>query len=243
MTTTKKRARWTFILLATSGLIGVLFMGGMYVKNVMMTRPNFWEWQIKQYERRERRKFPPKGGILFIGSSSIRYWKTLKRDMKPLPVINRGFGGSHIRHILHYDERIVFPYKPKIVVIYSGENDLSAGVSVEKVVTHLELVITKIRQRLPGTRFFYISIKPSLLRYRRWPLFKVANASIKSWIATQKDVEYIDVSKAMHTSSGRLRRDIFVWDRLHMNRKGYKLWTPIVRTRVMKTWQQLNSKK
>jgi hypothetical protein len=53
------------------------------------------------------------------------FWRTLADDMKPLDVINRGFGGSQIAQVNHYVARIVINYRPRAVVLYAGENDLS----------------------------------------------------------------------------------------------------------------------
>ncbi len=90
--------------------------------------PAFWEGEIRRLEKQDRRAMPPAGGTVFTGSPSIRFWKTLTQDMAPLPVVNRGFGGSQIHQVTHYARRIISPYKPRIVVLYAGENDIAGQV-------------------------------------------------------------------------------------------------------------------
>jgi lysophospholipase L1-like esterase len=127
--------------------------------------PAFWEWEIRRFERANRRAMPPSGGIVFTGSSSIRFWKTLEADMAPLPVVNRGFGGSQIHHITHYADRIVLPHKPKIVVLYAGENDI-AGVKFSKkksaadVLEAFKRFCEVVHAELPQTLIIFVSIKP-----------------------------------------------------------------------------------
>ena len=99
----------------------------------------YWVKRIRSYNRldgfdedidkfldQDRIDPPPENAFLFIGSSSIRLWKTLEEDMKPLKIINRGFGGAQISHVIHHFEVIVKPYNPKAIVFFCGTNDLTA---------------------------------------------------------------------------------------------------------------------
>jgi len=71
---------------------------------------------------------PPKsGGIVFTGAFTHTALETLVAEMKPLDVINRGFGGSQYTDLNQYAKRIVIAYRPRAVVAYEGDNDLAAG--------------------------------------------------------------------------------------------------------------------
>src|SRR6478752_1255994 len=97
------------------------------------TRGDLWEKEIEAFEAADRVKMPGTGGVLFIGSSSIRVWKTAESDFADLMAVNRGFGGSHLEDVIFYAPRIVLPYKPKLIVLYAGENDQTAGKTVDRV--------------------------------------------------------------------------------------------------------------
>src|SRR5438552_276299 len=115
---------WASLVLAA--LAGIVLVGtALWVRLLIrMQRPEFWEFQIRAFEEADRLRAPEPGSIVFIGSSTIRLWRTLERDMAPLRVVNRGFGGCHLAHVNRYAERIVVPYRPRAVVVYAGENDL-----------------------------------------------------------------------------------------------------------------------
>jgi len=127
------------IALTTVLVLAVLFILVRKTAQAIRGDPTFWEWQIRRFEREDLRRKPAMGGIVFTGSSSIRFWKTVEEDMAPLTVINRGFGGSQIHQVTYYAERIVLPYKPKIVVLYAGENDI-AGVKFSRKKTAEEVL-------------------------------------------------------------------------------------------------------
>lgn len=219
------------------GLLGLLLVG-FIPKRKLVRRALFWAPQIRLFERLDKRRPPKPGGILFTGSSSIRYWRSLKRDMAPLPVMNRGFGGSYLYHVLYYTDRIVLPYRPRLIVLYAGENDISGGICADQLLKHLKKFVKKVHKHLPKTRIFYVSVKPTVLRRRHWKRMKQINQGLKAWIDKQKQVEYIDIATPMLSSKGQPRRDILIWDRLHLNRKGYRLWTSIIKPRLQKAWKK-----
>jgi lysophospholipase L1-like esterase len=114
-------------------------------------RPQLWQHQIAGYERADRASSPRPGVIVFAGSSSIRLWKTLPEDMKPLEVINRGFGGAQMAHVSYYARRILTPYRPRAVVLYAGENDLLLGRSPESVLSDIKQLVSILHSELPET--------------------------------------------------------------------------------------------
>lgn len=171
---------------------------------------------------------PPRGGILFVGSSSIRLWKTLKQDLPDLPVLNRGFGGSQVIDSVNYADRIVFPYKPRHIVIYAGGNDINAKKTPEQVFADFRAFVAKVHAQLPRTRISYISIAPNPARWSQIVQVREANRLIEEFTRTDKRLGYIDTHQHMLGADGQPKPDIFVDDRLHMNPRGYEIWTRVV---------------
>ena len=171
------------------------------------------------------------GRIVFTGSSSIARWETLVDEMKPLDVINRGFGGSQYSDLNQYAKRIVIAYQPRAVVVYEGDNDLAAGSSKtpESVANDPRAFVQTIHSALPETWIYIISIKPSKSRWNEWPKMKAANRMIRHFSRTQDRVQYIDVASTMFDTQGNLRADLFVEDGLHPTQKCYALWTSIIK--------------
>lgn len=172
---------------------------------------------------------PEAGGIVFVGSSSIRFWSTLEEDMAPLPVLNRGFGGAHFIHVVHNAPRIVLPYAPRAVVVYAGDNDIGAGTSVDDVVAGYRELVRLVHETLPETAIYYLPIKPSKLRWELWPQMSAANAEIQTIARSDPRLHYLDVATPLLNSSGTPRDDVFLIDGLHMNGEGYAAWTAVVR--------------
>lgn len=187
-----------------------------------------WEQDMQRFAAADAIAPPPKHAVLFIGSSSIRFWDTLATDFPGVPVINRGFGGSEIRDSTWYADRIVVPYAPRMIVFYAGENDLNSGRSPQQVRNDFLAFVMRVRRDLPGVRIAYISSKPSPSRAHLLVALRDANSLIRQDIATMKGVRFIDVFTPMLDGNGQPREDLFVEDRLHMNRTGYELWRRVV---------------
>ena len=212
--------------------------------STVLAQAQDWEPSIRQFEEQDRINPPKLGCIVFAGSSSIARWDTLVAEMKPLDVINRGFGGSHYSDLNQYAKRIVIAYHPRAVVIYEGDNDLEPGSSKtpEAVAKDARTFVQTIRAALPDTWIYLISIKPSPSRLSVWPRMKEANRMIRDFTRTQERVQYIDVASAMFDSQGTLRADLFVEDGLHPNPKCYALWTSIIKPPLLQRFG-LNSRK
>ncbi len=190
-----------------------------------------WEPSIRKFEEQDKVNPPKSGGIVLTGSSSIARWETLVDEMKPLDVINRGFGGSQYSDLNQYAKRIVIVYQPRAVVVYEGDNDLAAGSSKtpESVANDAQAFVQIIHSVLPETWIYILSIKPSQSRWNEWPKMKAANRLIRHFARTQERVRYIDVASAMFDAQGNLRADLFVEDGLHPTQKCYALWTSIIK--------------
>ncbi|MBN2321684.1 MAG: hypothetical protein JXR49_21575 [Acidobacteria bacterium] len=150
------------------------------------------------------------------------------RFLNPLTIIHRGFGGSIMNDALYYADRIVIPYKPRAVLLYEGDNDTAFGIPPEKIIETFDTFVKKIHQVLPETRIYVISIKPSLSRWKIWDAMKKANALLKAKCETNPLLTCIDVATPMLDEKGALLPDIFIQDNLHLNEKGYNIWSEAI---------------
>lgn len=200
-----------------------------------------FENEIRNFEREDSVNPNLNRPILFTGSSSIRKWSSLREDMAPLPVLNRGFGGAVIDQVNYYAPRYLYRHFPPVIVFYCGENDIAWDRdSPEKVLKSFQTFVRLVRAWLPGTKILFISIKPSPLRWKDWPTMQKGNALIEAYTKAESDLDFIDVSKAMLDDNGKVRPEIFIRDRLHLNEEGYAAWTALVRPRLMKLVKELN---
>ena len=193
--------------------------------------PAIWAKEIEEFKRQDREAAPPEGGIVFTGSSSINFWSTLAEDMAPLPVINRGFGGSKIGQVAYYADDIVIAYRPQAVVLFAGTNDLGrfrTKTAQEVFGGYIEFV-NKVHAALPQTPIYYIAITPTPARWRYWPLAQEANQLIRSYTETHPGLSFIDLSSQILGQDGKPRRELFIWDRLHPSAQGYTIWTSTIK--------------
>ncbi|MFC3076681.1 GDSL-type esterase/lipase family protein [Phenylobacterium terrae] len=183
--------------------------------------------QIAAFAEEDRAALRPACQIVFTGSSSVRFWKTLGQDLAPLPVLNRGFGGSRIADVNHFFEQVVGRYRPAAVVFYAGENDLAAGKDPAAIVADFEQFLALKEKALGETPVYFISLKPSKLRWDHFAAQSWVNDRIRELADRRADLEFIDVVGPM-LQDGR-PKDIFVEDNLHMTPAGYVLWTGAVK--------------
>lgn len=191
-------------------------------------REKQWEKEINGLLEIDKKQTPPKDPVVFTGSSSIRMWATLRIDFPGLNVMNRGFGGSQLDDLVYFAPKIVSPYMPKKIVVYSGENDIEAGHSAETVLADFKEFLAFRDKELKGVPVIYISMKPSILRWAKWPEMKKGNDLIRAEAAKHKKVTFVDVAPAMLGTDGRPRPELFLSDGLHMNAKGYEIWRTIL---------------
>jgi lysophospholipase L1-like esterase len=215
--------------------VGLLCLSGMFGSGTALLRAaddspsKRWAADISKFEESDKTNPPPQGAILFIGSSGIKNWKTLKEDFPEFPVINRGFGGSHIIDSVCYADRIVIPYKPRLIVFRAGINDLHSGRTPEQVLADFDAFVKKVREKLPDTRIAFLSINPSLKYWSFIEKERKANELVKAYVAAGKNLDFVDISTAMLGADGKPRPELYVADGLHCTAEGYKLWTSLVR--------------
>jgi lysophospholipase L1-like esterase len=186
-----------------------------------------FENDIAAFEAADKTNPPSQNAILFVGSSMIRKWTTLARDFPGHKVINRGFGGSQLSDSIYYFDRIVLPCKPRMIVLYAGSNDIDSGKTPETVVNDCMTFVRKVESALPDTKVAYISINTNPLRWREVDKVRQANRQIAAFMAGNKKRAFIDTFPAVLDSAGNPRPELYVSDRLHMNEKGYAIWTAI----------------
>ena len=186
-------------------------------------KPAFYD-DIIAFKKQDSLNPPPKGAILFIGSSSFTKWKNVQEMFPGYTIINRGFGGSSLPDVTRYANNIIFPYEPKQIVIYCGENDVASGADSKVVSDRFKTLFLLIRQHIPGIPIVFISMKPSPSREKFAPVVIQGNQIIKNFLWTQGNSIYVDVYKLMLDENGKNRPELFVEDMLHMNQEGYKIW-------------------
>jgi lysophospholipase L1-like esterase len=188
-----------------------------------------WEKEIATFEASDRTNPPSKGGIVFIGSSTIRRWTTLANDFPGHKVINRGFGGSEIIDSTHFADRIIFPYEPRQVFLRAGGNDIHAGRLPEEVAADFAEFVRVVHGRLPNTEIVYIAVNPAPARWGENDKYRDLNAKIRKMAVHMPRVSFVDCYKVSLTAEGRARPELFVADRLHFNADGYTLLADEVR--------------
>lgn len=170
-----------------------------------------------------------RGGIVFTGSSSIRFWKTLEKDFPKSKIVNTGFGGSQTDDLLLYLDELIINFEPKKIFIYVGENDINAGKPVRQVLSEYAVLMQRVSTKFPETEFYFIGTKPSPSRWEKRGQMMALNEEVRMLAQNKEKVTYIDVWTPMLDKSGSPNEELFVEDRLHMNAKGYKIWKKAVK--------------
>lgn len=186
--------------------------------------------EIKYFKKQDSLHFPPKKAILFIGSSTFTKWKDVQDYFPGHTIINRGFGGSSLPNVIQHANDIIFPYQPKQIVIYCGENDFTGGdhITADTVTARVKQLIELIRTKYPRVPIAYISIKPSPSRLKYQAKMVEANGMIAKMAKKMRRVTFINTYNSMFNADGSIMQDIFLSDNLHMNAKGYAIWQKII---------------
>ena len=187
-----------------------------------------WEKNIRTFELWDSKNSYPEDAVLFVGSSSIVMWET-RNCFPELKVINRGFGGSQIAEVSYFAERIVYPYKPRAIVFYAGDNDIAGGKSAQQVFEDYKKFVKATFKKIPDTPIIFVGIKPSQSRWKLWGEMKEANMMIKEFSAGEEKLFYFDSATPLLGDDGRPKPQLFKADQLHLNKEGYKLWTEQIR--------------
>ncbi|WP_291118660.1 SGNH/GDSL hydrolase family protein [Hydrogenophaga sp.] len=188
-----------------------------------------WSSSFEAFAAADLKQAPQPGGVVFVGSSSIRLWNDLETSFADQPVvIKRGFGGSQLLDCVKLVNRLVLPYKPRMVVVYAGENDLSEGATPRDVLERFTAFVRAVKAELPDSRIAFVSIKPSPSRAGMLAAVRETNELIKAYSVTEPQLDFIDVFSSMLGADGQPRPELFLGDRLHLNAEGYALWQRII---------------
>jgi hypothetical protein len=188
-----------------------------------------WEKQIAAIEARDKANPPPKGGLLFVGSSTIVRWKTLAQDFPDQKLINHGFGGNQIVDSTHFADRIIFPVEPKMILLRAGGNDIHAGKLAEQVFREYQDFVKIVHGKLPDAQIVFIGLSPAPARWNERDENKKLNTLVEAYSKTQPYLKYIDGYDMTLTPDGQAREELFVADKLHFNDEGYRLLAERVR--------------
>lgn len=186
-----------------------------------------WEKEIQNLETKFRSDRSQEGGILFVGSSSIRLWN-LKESFPDADTVNHGFGGSVLADSVQFFDRIVIPVKPRAIILYAGDNDIAQGKSPETVLHDFQQFHKRTREAFPNAPVYFLSIKPSLKRWTLRDQMQTANRKIAEFCKTGEKAVFVDVWSVMLQEDGTPRPQLFAEDGLHLNSAGYALWTEVL---------------
>jgi lysophospholipase L1-like esterase len=196
-----------------------------------LPRVQAWEPTIAQFEELDRSTTYPDDAVLFAGSSSIRLWTSLAKDMAPYPVIQRGYGGARCCDFAVYADRILHPHRPRAIVLFIA-NDIAGGdldKTPDEVLRLFRHIVATIRVKLPQTPVFWIAITPTESRWRVWPQIREVNRKIREYCTEHEHLHYIATEEQFLNEQGQPRAELFRADRLHLNAEGYRLWTKMIR--------------
>ena len=213
----------------------LLFFGLCFVANFTFAQdtkqPNPFQPEIDAFAKADKINMPDEGKILFAGSSSFRLWKDVNDYFPGKPILNRGFGGATLLDLIQYSKETIIQYKPKQIFIYCGENDIADNDTVKPkdVFNRFKKLYSILRTQLPAsTPIVFLSLKPSIARWSMHEKMAASNELIKSFIHTQKNIQFLDVYSKMLDTDGTPFKDIFIEDNLHMNANGYKIWQKLM---------------
>jgi len=198
-------------------------------------QPPYWK-EIQLFKQEDKLHPPPHHAILFIGSSSFTKWKDVQSYFPQHRIINRGFGGSTLVDVIRYAGDIIYPYHPKQVVVYCGENDLAYvdTTTATTVLVRFKTLFAMVRQHVPHANIVFISIKPSPSRQALRAKVEAANALIKQFLATNANTAFVNVYNPMLNAAGYPRPELFLSDSLHMQPAGYAIWQKAIEPYLLK---------
>lgn len=189
----------------------------------------YYSNSFKKFDLNDQKDFPQKDSLLSIGSSSMVGWKnTISKDLAPMKVTHRGFGGSTMIDVLEFKD-FFLRYNADNIMIYEGDNDLWKKTSPKQFLDNCEKFVKYIHKHKPDTKIYFLSVKPSIARKSKWEKFQKGNSLLKSYTESDNKLFYIDIASPMFNKDGSIMKDIFKKDNLHMNSKGYEIWTNVVR--------------
>ena len=198
-----------------------------------------FEKDVKAYEAADKAEPPPQGEILLVGDSQFFRWKTLREDLPGYTIVNRGVDSFQFSDVIEFADRIVLPYKPRLIVLHVGGNDIHTGKSPDRVLADFKTFVAQVRQTLPDVPIVFSSLTPSPARWDEADRRRQANKLVQDYIATQANLHFIDLWNAMLAPDGQPREDIWVADRIHPNHAGYQIRVKLMLPLLGKSDQEM----
>jgi hypothetical protein len=224
---------------ASSAMIAVIIFLSTDVVGQLNPDPSRFEKDIQAFEQEDVTSPPARDAVLFVGSSTIRYWDIAK-TFPNLTTIKRGFGGSHVSDNIYFADRFVVPYQPRLIVFYAGDADVAGGKSADQIFNDFKIFIAMIHRQLPGTRMVIIGIKPSPAHWKHIEAIRTANALVRTYVTGDRLIRYVDVGDHLLGSDGRPRPEFYADNGLNLSELGYVEWTNAVRALIESSSQMKN---
>jgi hypothetical protein len=196
-----------------------------------------WEPEIQKLEAKDKVEKDPENAILYIGSSSIRLWKNIDKDMSPYPAIQRGYGGAKFTDLLVYAKRIIYPHQFRALVVFVA-NDITGGKddkTPREVLGMFKSLEKIIRKKYKTQPIYFVAITPSASRWKAWPQIRVANGLIQAYCSTRKNLHFIETEAQYLGANGLPIDEYFIADKLHQTQKGYDVWASIIKRKLNET--------
>lgn len=222
------------VVVVLAALPAYRFYGEM--QKTLSEDPLVYEQDVAALVEQTRAGPASRGGVVFVGSSSIRLWSTLAADMQPLVVAQHGFGGAKLADVEYYADRLVNPFAPRAVVVFAGTNDLTPGASKspQVLLETWQRFVARVRAGLPDVPIYFIGITPSPLRWAIWADAQETNRLVREWHATDPTLHYIETGPSLLGADGEPDPDNYRFDGLHLSAQGYAIWAELIRPRLLR---------
>ncbi|MDB4584194.1 GDSL-type esterase/lipase family protein [Draconibacterium sp.] len=207
-------------------LILITFLFAILASNAQ--DPTRFKDQVNELFNAEYNFSPDKKLVVFTGSSSVRKWEDVQERFPGYNVINNGFGGSHFSDLLYYYNELITKQTPDFLFVYEGDNDVAGEKKTSKIYKDAKTLVKKLQRDLPSTKVVFIAPKPSVARWHLKKEYTRINKKLKKLCKKTDGFVFADVWQAMLDENGMVYQDIFVEDNLHMNSKGYDIWTKVI---------------
>ena len=192
-----------------------------------------YENKAKKYE--EKALEEESYHVMLAGSSSIEFWENSKEDLDPVVSYNHGIGGTTIEQWnTSLNQRLVFPYKPKMVVYYVGINNvINSKQSASTIWTNLESFMNNTHRALPDTKVQYIMMNliPGYKTY--WGVINEVNAQLVEYQKSNTWLTLINPGEALLKGNGEPNAAYFRTDGLHLSHYGYVVWGEIIKQSIL----------
>ena len=224
-------------LAPTAALAALLALPGFALAQVTVPAGQQMRFadQIAAFQEPDRANPPSQGQILLVGSSLFRLWDQVEEQLRPLPVLNRGFGGSRTWEVLEYMDEIVIPYQPRIILYYAGSNDVNAGQPADEIVGRFKQFAERAAVELPRTKIFFVSPLRSPDKQARWDVVDEINAQMRAFASGSMQVDFIDLNPPLHNADGSPKNEWYT-DGQHITPEAYVEWSKIVKPIVAEAW-------